>query len=161
MNGFDRLNLIKTGLGYLRAFEGVEGLLAESSLGAGLRHLVKLRASQINGCAFCVDMHCREAREDGGSEQRLDRVVVWCDVDDFDAGERAALARTEAVTMLDRNADLDALHAELARHFSEAQIADLTACVAMINVWNRLQVAAHGNRPLVLPEEAPRHAVNG
>ncbi|MGD1875901.1 MAG: carboxymuconolactone decarboxylase family protein [Kiloniellaceae bacterium] len=108
-----------------------------------LRHLVKLRASQINGCAFCVKMHLAEARQDGETQDRLDRVVVWAQVDDFDAREKAALAWTEALTYLDRGADHTDLKRRLAEHFSDPEIAALTACIALINLWNRLMVATH------------------
>lgn len=108
-----------------------------------LRHLVKLRASQINGCAFCVKMHLAEARQDGETQDRLDRVVVWAQVDDFDAREKAALAWTEALTYLDRGADHTDLKRRLAQHFSDPEIAALTACIALINLWNRLMLATH------------------
>jgi AhpD family alkylhydroperoxidase len=108
-----------------------------------LRHLVKLRASQINGCAFCVKMHLAEARQDGETQDRLDRVVVWEHVDEFDAREKAALAWTEALTYLDRGVDLEPLKQRLKQHFSDPEIAALTACVALINLWNRLMVATH------------------
>lgn len=108
-----------------------------------LRHLVKLRASQINGCAFCVKMHLAEARKDGESDDRLDRVVVWAHVDDFSDREKAALAWTEALTYLDRGADHTAVKQRLKEHFSDPEIAALTATIAMINLWNRLMVATH------------------
>jgi AhpD family alkylhydroperoxidase len=108
-----------------------------------LRHLVKLRASQINGCAFCVKMHLAEARADGETNDRLDRVVVWAHVDDFSESEKAALAWTEALTHLDRGADHTAVKQRLQEHFSDPQIANLTACIALINLWNRLMVATH------------------
>jgi len=108
-----------------------------------LRHLVKLRASQINGCAFCVKMHLAEARQDGETQDRLDRVVVWEHVDDFDAREKAVLSWTEALTHLDRGVDLEPLKQRLKQQFSDPEIAALTACVALINLWNRLMVATH------------------
>ena len=128
--------------------EAVKALVAaETETAKGmdplLRHLVKLRASQINGCAFCVKMHLAEARQDGETQDRLDRVVVWAQVDDFDAREKAALAWTEALTYLDRGADHTALKQRLAQHFSDPEIAALTACIALINLWNRLMVATH------------------
>src|SRR5262249_55033227 len=105
--------------------------------------LVELRASQINGCAHCVNWHLRKARQDGETNERLDRVVVWHHADDFSARERAALAWTEALTTLDPHADLAALRAQLRAHFSDKEIAVLTATVAMINWWNRVQVSRH------------------
>lgn len=106
-------------------------------------HLVQLRASQINRCAFCVKMHTREARQDGETDDRLDRLIVWEHVGDFSARERAALAWTEALTVLDNKADLGAIRARLREHFTEREIGVLTAVVAMINLWNRIQVSKH------------------
>jgi AhpD family alkylhydroperoxidase len=108
-----------------------------------LHHLVVLRASQINRCGHCVKMHTREAREDQESNERLDRLVVWRHVSDFSASERAALAWTEALTVLEDRTDFAALRAELRAHFSEAQIGALTAEIAMINLWNRFQISRH------------------
>lgn len=108
-----------------------------------LHHLVVLRASQINQCGYCVKMHTREARADGETSERLDRLVVWRHVGDYSPRERAALAWTEALTQLDPRADYGRLRAELRAHFSDAEIAALTATIAMINVWNRIQVSDH------------------
>ena len=123
--------------------EKVEAGLQDNGLPPLLRHLVKLRVSQINGCAFCVDMHTREAREDGETNQRLDRLVVWRNVRDFSPAEMSALAWAEALTTRGDGADLAALHDQLAGHFSHDDIAALTMTTVMINSWNRLQVATH------------------
>jgi len=90
-----------------------------------------------------VKMHLAEARQDGETQDRLDRVVVWEHVDEFDAREKAALAWTEALTYLDRGVDLEPLKQRLKQHFSDPEIVALTACVALINLWNRLMVATH------------------
>ena len=140
----DRLNLRENATEVLQALAQVEQVLDASSLDAALRHLVKLRASQINGCAFCVNMHIKEARRDGESSERLDHLVVWRDVDDFTDAERAALDWTEALTSLEALGELDDLHVELTRHFTESTVAALTTVVGMINVWNRLAIGAHG-----------------
>lgn len=108
-----------------------------------LQHLVHLRASQINGCAFCVKMHTREAREDGETNERLDRLVVWRHVDDYSPREKAALAFTEAMTRLDDQSVLPALRAALREHFSELEVAALGADIAMINLWNRIAISNH------------------
>ncbi len=108
-----------------------------------IRHLVHLRASQMNGCAHCVKMHTREAREDGESNERLDRLIVWNHVSDFDEREKAALAWTEALTEIDRKADHGVMRAQLRQHFSDREIGALTAEVAAINFWNRIQVSRH------------------
>lgn len=111
-----------------------------------VHYLTLLRASQINKCAFCIDMHIREALEVGESQQRIDRVIVWREVDDFTAREKAAFAWTEALTALDPHTDMTELRADLKAHFTDREIALLTAAVAMINLWNRINVAVE--RPI-------------
>lgn len=108
-----------------------------------IQHLVVLRASQINGCAGCIKMHLREAREHGETQDRLDRVIVWNHVEDFSEAEKAALAWTEALTVLDPKTDYGPLRARLRQHFGAAQIAALTTTIGMINLWNRLQISCH------------------
>ena len=127
----------------LEAMAGVNHALDAGGFDRTIHHLVQLRASQINRCAFCVKMHTREAREDGETSERLDRVIVWDHVSDFTARERAALAWTEALTTLDSRTDLSRLRAALRNHFSEAEIGILTGTVAMINLWNRVAVSRH------------------
>ncbi len=146
MAHFDRIHLVKHMPEALKAFEGVEQMLDSSGVSAQLRHLVKLRASQMNGCAYCVGLHTREARRDGETDELLDHVVIWRDAQCFSEAERTALAWTEALTDLERAKDLDELQKELGVHFSKAEIAAMTTQIAMINVWNRLQIAAHGRR---------------
>ena len=127
----------------LQAFIAAEDAVAGSGLDKTLKHLIKLRASQINGCAFCVKMHVKEARADGETNDRLDRLVVWRHVSDFTDAEKAALAWTEALTQLDSHADLAPLRGQLREHFSDAEASAITSAVAMINLWNRLQVSNH------------------
>lgn len=105
--------------------------------------LVVLRASQINGCALCVDMHARDARKEGETNERLDSVAAWHDAPWFTDAERAALALTEETTRIsDRpNPVSDATWAEAAKHFDEAALASLVMTIALINTWNRLNVA--------------------
>ncbi|GAB3310670.1 carboxymuconolactone decarboxylase family protein [Luteimonas notoginsengisoli] len=110
-------------------------------LDARLHHLVVLRASQINGCAHCVKMHTHDARKDGETSERLDRLVVWQHVDDYSPREKAALAFTEAMTRLDDQSVLPELRAALREHFTEQEVAALGADVAMINLWNRISIS--------------------
>lgn len=117
----------------------VNAAIGTYNLDAKLKHLVELRASQINQCAFCVDMHSTEARRDGETNQRLERLVVWRHVKDFTDAERAALDWTEALTNLHDNIDLAPIRAALKLHFDEAQIGALTVLVGQINIWNRIQ----------------------
>jgi AhpD family alkylhydroperoxidase len=126
-----------------QAFVAAEEAVAGSGLDKTLKHLIKLRASQINGCAFCVKMHVKEARADGETNDRLDRLVVWRHVSDFTVAEKAALAWTEALTQLDPHADLAPLRGQLREHFSDAEASAITSAVGMINLWNRLQVSNH------------------
>ncbi len=126
-----------------RALEQVHGRIDSVALPRTVHHLVQLRASQINACAYCVDMHTREARTDGETNERLDRLVVWRHVECFLPAERAALAWTEALTTLSLDTDYAALRAQLREHFSEAQIGALTMEIAMINLWNRINVSNH------------------
>jgi AhpD family alkylhydroperoxidase len=120
----------------------------ECGLEKSLLHLVKLRASQINGCSFCVDMHSREAREDGESEQRLYLVAAWKESPLFSERERAAFAWVEAVTLISKGGVSDELYEKALRHFSEEELTKLTVAVGMINIWNRLCVSFHAIHPV-------------
>jgi AhpD family alkylhydroperoxidase len=127
----------------LQALADVHDVMDAHGLNRLLHHLVLLRASQINRCGFCVKMHTREAREDGETSTRLDRVIVWNQVNDFTEQEKAALAWTEALTELDPKTDLGPLRAGLREHFNEKEIGILTATVGMINLWNRIAISRH------------------
>jgi len=123
-----------------RAMLGVEQYLSTSPLGHGLLHLVKLRASQINGCAYCIDMHWKDARAGGETEQRLYGLSAWRESPYYTERERAALAWTEALTNVAETHAPDA-DFELARaHFSDRELADLTLAIGLINAWNRIAV---------------------
>jgi AhpD family alkylhydroperoxidase len=126
-----------------QAFVAAETAAVGAGIDARLVHLVKLRASQLNQCAFCVKMHAKEARDDGETSERLDRLVVWSHVSDFTAREKAALAWTEALTQLPTHTGLGPLRADLRAHFSDVEASALTTVIAMINLWNRLGVSAH------------------
>ena len=126
-----------------KMFESVEYKLADSGFDPGLRHLVKLRASQINGCGFCVKMHTKEARLDGETNARLDHLIVWRHVNDYTAAEKAALAWTALLTTIEEETDYSTARAELLKHYSEEQISILTCVIVMINSWNRFQVSKH------------------
>lgn len=112
-----------------------------SSLGARLLHLVEIRASQINGCAHCLDMHTQDARAEGESEQRLYTLAAWRDTPFFDERERAALEWTEAVTLVAETHVPDEVYERVRQHFSEQELIELTLAVTQINTWNRLNVA--------------------
>lgn len=127
----------------MNALSNVHEIMDVHGFDRTIHHLVQLRASQINRCAFCVKMHTKEAREDGETNERLDRVIVWDQVNDFSEREKAALAWTEALTVLGANTDLGSQRARLREHFSDKEIGILTSTVAMINLWNRIQISRH------------------
>jgi AhpD family alkylhydroperoxidase len=118
------------------------GAAAEKGLPAKTAKIVELRASQINGCSFCVDMHARELKMMGETDERLFAVAAWRDAPYFTDAERAALALAENVTRLSDRADPvpDEIWSEAARHYDERALASLILCIAVINVWNRLNV---------------------
>lgn len=120
----------------------------ESGLDHRLLHLIKLRASQINGCAYCVDMHVKEARRDGLSEQWINLVSVWQESPVFDPRERAVLAWTEALTNVAQTRAPDADFEPLRDFFSEAEMTKITVAIGIINVWNRLCVAFRSQHPV-------------
>lgn len=124
-------------------FANAHPLINDLSADPRLQALVQLRASQINGCGFCVRMHVREALQHGDTEQRLERLPDWRQSDDYNEREKAALAWAEALTTIDRATDFGVLRAQLREHFSDRQIAALTADVAMTNLWNRVNVSRH------------------
>ncbi len=109
----------------------------------GLSHLVDIRASQMNGCAFCLDMHVKEAKLHGERELRLHHVAIWRESPLFTPKERAALAWTEALTQIAPTGIADELYAEMREQFSEKKLSALTFRVMVINAWNRVNVAFH------------------
>ncbi|MBF8187400.1 carboxymuconolactone decarboxylase family protein [Nonomuraea sp. K274] len=121
----------------------VEELLRESELPRSTIDLVKLRASQINGCGYCVDMHSRDLKKEGESDERLWSVAAWREATVYTPAERAALALTEEATRLaDREAVPDAVWQQASEHYSERRLALLVVAIAMINAWNRIGVTA-------------------
>lgn len=117
-------------------------------------HLIKLRASQINGCAYCVDMHVKEARRDGLSEQWINLISVWQESPVFDAKERAVLGWTEALTNVAQTRAPDADFEPLRAFFSDADITKLTVAIGTINVWNRLCVGLRSQHPVDAVKQA-------
>ncbi|HYO24381.1 MAG TPA: carboxymuconolactone decarboxylase family protein [Lacipirellulaceae bacterium] len=123
-----------------RAMYAIEKYLASCGLEHGLRELVKLRASQINGCAYCIDMHWKDARAAGETEQRLYALNAWRESPFYTDRERAALAWTEAVTLVTGGVPDDVYEAAR-QHFDEQELVDLTWAVAAINAWNRMAIS--------------------
>ncbi len=115
--------------------------LQQSPLDVHIKDLVHIRASQINGCAFCLDMHVKEAKIHGERELRIYHVSIWRESPLFSKKERAALEWTEALTNLSPEGTSDELYNHVREFFSEAEISDLTFCIALINLWNRMNAA--------------------
>lgn len=125
-----------------RAYAAMSRLEGAIELSASPRHLVKVRASQINGCAFCLDMHWLDARADGESEARLYSLNAWRESSLYTDAERAALGLCEAMTRLDHGHVPDAVWEDAAEHFDPDELAQLVFAIASINTWNRLMIAA-------------------
>ena len=126
----------------VQAMLALEKYIASCGLDHKFVHLLKLRASQINGCAFCIDMHSIDARAEGETEQRLYALNAWRETDFFTDRERAGLAWVEAVTQVSETHVPDEVYDEARRHFSEKEIFDLTFITATINAWNRISIAS-------------------
>lgn|SRR5699024_8145246 len=126
----------------------METYVRSSGLDTGLYELIKLRASQLNGCAFCLDMHARDARKNGEEQRRLDILVGWREARDFfTEAEQAALALTEAVTLIGEQGVPDEVWDAAAAQFSKEELVQVLLAIATINVWNRLAVATHQQLP--------------
>ncbi len=136
-----RIDYTNVAPGVLHAMLGLGGYLSKSGLERTLLDLVNLRASQINGCAYCIDMHWKDLRAAGENEQRLYGLDAWAESPYYTGRERAALAWTEAVTRLDGGHVPDSVYEEARRYFSEKELVDLTLGIVAINGWNRFNVA--------------------
>ncbi len=136
-----RLDYGKKAPGVYEAMDALERYLAQCSIEEPLLHLVKLRASQVNSCAYCLDMHWKDLRSLGEPEQRLYSLDAWRECAYYTDRERAALAWTEAVTLVADGQVPDEVHTLARAQFSEMELCDLTLVVATINAWNRLSIA--------------------
>ncbi|ARK60532.1 carboxymuconolactone decarboxylase family protein [Burkholderia pseudomallei] len=136
-----RLDYRKANPHALNAMLALEERIAQSGLEPTLIELVRLRASQINGCAYCIDMHTRDAHKHGETERRLATVVVWREAPFFTDRERAALEWTEAVTLVAHDHVPDAVWEAVRPHFTDAELVDLTLAIVTINGWNRFAVS--------------------
>ncbi len=135
-----RLDIQKIAPQVYRAMGGLETLVRNSGLEPGLLELVKMRASQINGCAYCLDMHSKDARAKGETEQRLYALNAWRETPFYTDRERAALAWTEALTLISQTHAPDDEYEEVRRFFSEVELVNLTMAIVAINGWNRLAI---------------------
>ena len=143
-----RMNYSDRAPDLIRQVGALNAAVETCGLERGLLHLIKLRASQINGCSYCVDMHSHEARADGETEQRVHLVAAWKESPLFTDRERAAFAWVEAVTRIADGGVPDALYRATLEHFTEADLVKLTVAVGIINIWNRLSVAFHTMHPV-------------
>lgn len=137
-----RFNYAKVAPGVYDAMDALDRYVQNCGLEGPLLLLVQLRASQINGCAYCLDMHWKDLRAAGENEQRLYSLDAWRECPYYSERERAALAWTEAVTLVAGGHVPDVVHEEARAHFAEKELADLTLAIAAINAWNRLSIAA-------------------
>jgi len=136
-----RLNYYKASPAAIKAMLGLEERIGKSSIEKSLAELVRLRASQINGCAFCVDMHTTDARKGGETDRRLATVVTWRETPFFTDRERAALEWTEALTLISHDHVPDAVWEAVRPQFSDEELVDLTLLVSTINAWNRFAIS--------------------
>ena len=143
-----RLNPYQAAPDAMKAVAALETYVKGSGLEASLIELIKMRASQINGCAYCLDMHARDARAKGESEQRLYLLDAWRESPLYSDRERAALAWTEAVTLVTQTRVPDEVYEEARRNFSEEELVKLTVAVATINAWNRIAISFRAVHPV-------------
>jgi AhpD family alkylhydroperoxidase len=135
----------------LKALSATRPYIEACGIDARLRVLVELRTSQINGCAYCVDLHSREARQAGETQQRLDCLPVWRETLFFNDRERAALAWAESVTLVQQTGIPDAAYEQAHQQFSDKDLVDLTLIVSVMNAWNRMAISfRHG--PIARPQ---------
>ena len=137
-----RMSIAKLEPDFVHAVLGLEKTVQATGLDRRYLHLIKLRASQINGCGYCVELHVREALEDGLDPRMLHMVVVWRESSFFDERDRAVLEWTESVTLLAQTGVPDSAWETVRAQFSEKEVAELTMAVATINVWNRMNVSS-------------------
>jgi AhpD family alkylhydroperoxidase len=152
-----RIEHWKVAPGGFKAMSSLETYLHDSGLDQRMLHMVKLRASQINGCAYCIDMHWKDARAAGETEQRLYGLDAWREASYYSDRERAALAWTEALTNVAEGHAPDAAFDAVRSHFSDKELVDLTWAVAAINAWNRVSIAFRSEAGKYKPRsEGPR-----
>ena len=143
-----RMNFYQAAPDTIKALSALEAQIAGSGLEKSLIELVKTRASQINGCAFCINMHTQDARKHGETEQRLYLLDAWREAPLYSDRERAALAWTEAVTLISQPHAPDDVYDEVRAHFSEAETVNLTILIGAINTWNRLSISFRAIPPV-------------
>ena len=136
-----RINYFQQSPEFTKKLVELDGLFQKTTIEVPVRELVEIRASQLNGCAFCVDMHTTDARKGGETDRRLATVVTWRETPFFTERERAALEWTEALTLVAGNHVPDAVWEAVKPHFSDEELFDLSMLIATINTWNRFAIA--------------------
>jgi len=142
-----RLNAYQVAPDAMKALVAVETYLNQTALGSQLIELVKMRASQINGCAYCLDSHSKQLRKGGETEQRIYLLNAWRESPLYSPRERAALAWTDALTLIAETQAPDDAYEEVRQHFDEKELVDLTTLIGMINLWNRLAISLRYEHP--------------
>jgi AhpD family alkylhydroperoxidase len=137
----ERIDAMNVAPGAFKVMMELETYVRASGLEPPLLELVKMRASQINGCAYCLDMHSKDARAAGETEQRLYELNAWRETPFYTDRERAALEWTEALTLITQGHVPDEVYESVRKHFSEKELVDLTAAVVTINAWNRIAIS--------------------
>ena len=143
-----RFDYYKADPASLQAMLALEKHVTTNALDHNFRELIKLRASQINGCVYCVDMHSKDLLKHGETQQRLNVVCVWRESPVFTDKERAAFAWTEAVTLVSESRVADDVYEEFAKHFTEQERVQITLLIGTINIWNRLAVSFRAVHPV-------------
>lgn len=147
-----RINYRQVDPEYVQLMLQFEAYAKRTSIDPKLRELIKIRASQINGCAYCLNMHAQDARKLGETEQRIYCLSAWRDCPFYSEQERVALELTEAVTLIANGGVSETLYAKVREQFTEKQYVELIALISTINSWNRLSIAM-GNMPAEMPKE--------
>jgi AhpD family alkylhydroperoxidase len=155
-----RINLMSANPGILHAMLGLEKQVSKGGLDSKLLDLVRMRASQINGCAYCLDMHSKDARAAGETEQRLYGLNAWRETPYYSARERAALEWTEALTLVTEGHVPDDVYERVRQEFSEDELAHLSLAIVAINGWNRLNVAARTVPGDYVPSSLAAHSTS-
>ena len=155
-----RLNAFDRSQGAVKALGGVETYLAGSSIEKSLLHLIKFRVSQINGCAFCLDVHSKDLRASGETEQRLYLLDAWRESPFYSDRERAALSWAEALTLITADHVPDEIYEAARKEFNEQELFDLTLAVTTINAWNRFGIAFRTTPAAYQRESIPAHQSN-
>lgn len=139
-----RLNIKEAAPNALKAMIGLEVYLSQSSISKTTKELIKIRASQINGCAYCINTHTQDAIKNGETNQRIFLLTAWREAEDiFTEEEKVVLAITEEITLIHQNGLSDETYSRALQFFSETQIADIITAIIAINLWNRVVLSTH------------------